>query len=172
MGVYALDVDKPIDEGGNMADQVQNQLIADIARDLIAQTAPQELPLFRATSTAYFKHPNQMLRGISGQKEEMLGFGVEIAGAVTFVSPIALAVVDEVIKFIAGEIKDSDFIKNVFRKFRPSQAEVSSLPLPLTSEQRRQVRKVAFEKARQLGLSELQANLLADSMIGELVTLD
>jgi hypothetical protein len=29
-----------------MTDSVENQLIADLARDLVSQTAPQELPLF------------------------------------------------------------------------------------------------------------------------------
>ena len=45
----------------------QNQLIADLARDIVKQTAPQELPLFRATSTAYFQNPDTLLKNTKGR---------------------------------------------------------------------------------------------------------
>jgi hypothetical protein len=41
----------------------QHQLIADWARAIVTQTAPEELPLFRVTSVEYFKHPNKLPRG-------------------------------------------------------------------------------------------------------------
>jgi hypothetical protein len=34
-----------------------NQLIADVARDVVMQTEPGELPLFQAISKQYFKRP-------------------------------------------------------------------------------------------------------------------
>lgn len=70
-----------------MTDVAQKELIASIARDLIAQTAPQELPLFRTTSEAYFKNPEKMLKGQAG-KDEALGFGVMETASAIMASPI------------------------------------------------------------------------------------
>ena len=50
-----------------MTDTAQQQLITDIARDVITQTAPHELPLFRASSEAYFKNPEKFLNGEAGK---------------------------------------------------------------------------------------------------------
>jgi len=69
--------------------QNQNQLVADLARDMVAEIAPQELPTFRAQSEAYFKDPERALKGQAG-KDDMLGFGV--GAAVTFLTPVVLAV--------------------------------------------------------------------------------
>ena len=44
-----------------MTSAENNQLIADVARDIVAQTAPQELPLFRMTSAEYFKTPDWLM---------------------------------------------------------------------------------------------------------------
>ena len=65
-------------------DSDQKQLITDVARDLVVKVAPHELPLFPATSQAYFENPEKVLEK---QKSEdtMLGFGLE-AGAV-FLTP-------------------------------------------------------------------------------------
>ena len=60
-------------------DSTQTQLITDVARDLVPQTAPEERPLFRATSTAYFRHPNKALRDHAGDVER-LGFSAESGG--------------------------------------------------------------------------------------------
>ncbi len=43
-GVYLCRID-----GGNMTSAENNQLIADVARHILAQTAPEELPLFRVS---------------------------------------------------------------------------------------------------------------------------
>jgi hypothetical protein len=105
----------------------------------------------------------------------MLGFGA--AEAVTFLTPITLAVVTEVFTFLALEIKKSitaegsslinEQIKSMLKKYRPPDKMESDAPL-LSSEQLTHIRRLAFEKARQLKLSEAQANLLADSVIGSL----
>lgn len=66
-----------------MADLNQNQLIADLARDLTAKVAPQELPLFRANSEAYFNDPEKAIKG-QASKDDILGFGIgEVAAFVT-----------------------------------------------------------------------------------------
>ena len=149
-----------------MADVAQNQLIANIARDLVAQTAPQELPLFQATSEAYFKNPNKLLKGQSG-KDEMLGFGVVEVVSTVMASPIILDIVSEAVKLIAEEAKDAGFFKRLFGKSRSAEEEAKG-PRPLTRELMEQIHQVAFEKARQYKLSEAQAAQLADSLVAKL----
>lgn len=156
---------------------VSDPAIAEVARDLVAQLAPQELPVFRANSQAYFTDPERALKS-RAPKDDMLGFGA--GEAVTFMTPVVLAVVTDVFGFLAAEIKKSiasegaaaasDLIRRVFKKFRGREPEAADTAPPLRAEQIAQVRRLAFEKARQLKLSEPQAGLLADSLVGSLVS--
>jgi hypothetical protein len=156
-------------------DVEQEQLIAELAQEQVQRVAPQELPLYRATSKAYFENPEKM---VEGQQDRMLGFGAEIG--VAFLTPVVLSVTTEVFKFLADEVRKSvaaecsgvihDLVKKMFKRFYPTGSEAAQTPPPLTSEQVTQVRRLAFDKARQLNVSEAQAGLLADSLIGSLVT--
>jgi hypothetical protein len=159
-------------------DSTQDQLVADVARDLVGQVAPQEMPLFRANSEAYFKDPEKALKDRKSE-EEMLGFGT--GEAMSFVTPVALAVSVEVVKFVADEVKQTlktessgminDLIKSLFKKYRPTlEKEQRPTAAPLTAEQLQEVHKAAFAKARQLKLSEARAKQLADVLIGDLVS--
>jgi hypothetical protein len=155
-----------------MDETFTRQLTLDIARDTIAQIAPQELPLFRAQSQAYFADPTAALNQRAGE-DGMLEFGV--GDAVIFLTPVALAIVSETLVFLAGEIKNSlakqstdligDLVKQLFKRFRAEKDQVPAL----TDAQLTQVRKIAYEKARQFKLPEAQATLLADALVGGLV---
>jgi hypothetical protein len=159
-----------------MTDLVDHQLIAQVARELVSDMAPQELPLFRANSEAYFKNPEQALAG-QPAKDDMLGFGA--GEATVFLTPVVLAVATEVVKFVTEEVKKSaqaegsalvgDAVKAMFKKLRPPEKEKKTPP-PLTAEQLAQVRAIALKKARQLKLSEDRARILADSVVGSLAT--
>jgi hypothetical protein len=161
-----------------MLEQQSQQLIADLAREIVAQTAPQEMPLFQATCTAYFKHPKRLQKSLQS-KDEPLGFGV--AETVSLFTPAVLVIVTEVFTFIRTELQTAvaqesagvikQFVRSMFQKFRHQEEIQKSYPLPaLTSEQLAQVRLRAYEKARQLKLSEAHANLLADAVVGSLIT--
>ncbi len=164
-----------------MTDLTRDQLIRDIARDVVGQIAPQELPLFRATSEAYFKNPREVLEG-KKPRDETLGFGLETA--VAFLTPVVLAVATEVVKFVAERIKESlkeegagivtELIKKMFKRFRSTGEERGKAPAlaPLSPEQLAQVRQRAIEKACQLNLPEVQARLLADAIVGSLAVID
>jgi len=167
-----------------MPDSIDNQLVAEVARELVLQLASQELPLFRANSEAYFKNPDKALAEQKG-KDDMLGFGS--GEVVVLLTPIALSVVTEVVKFIVEEVKKSakdessalisHTVKKVFKKFRPEEkkkdhdkkADEKKTPPALTPDQLERVRDMALKKARQLKLSEARAKLLADAVIGSLV---
>ena len=157
-----------------MTDKTEAQLIAELARDLISQTVPQELPLFRANSEAFFTNPEKLLAGQKG-KEEMLGFGV--GEAITMMSPAILMITSEIVKFLIEELKKtvkdessalvSETVKKMFKKFRPEENKENS-PAPLTPEQLAQVRELALKKARHLKLSDARCKLLADALVGSL----
>jgi len=157
-----------------MSEKIENQLIAELSRDLISETAPQELPLFRANSEAFFTNPEKLL-AMQKSRDEMLGFGV--GEAVAMMTPAVLAVTSEIVKFLSEEVKKSakeegtalvgETVKKMFKKFRPEEKKENS-PAPLTPEQLNQVRELALKKARHLKLSDARCKLLADALIGSL----
>ena len=156
-----------------MSDPDQNQLIADVARDIVRQTSPEELPLFRATGAAYFKNPDKVLKE-QKSKDELLGFGA--GEAVALLTPYALVVVTEVVRFVTEQVQKSvaaesadligDIVKKLFKRVRPEENNV----LPLTLAQLAQVREVTYESARRLNLSDDRASLLADAIKGSMLS--
>ena len=87
--------------GAVSAQSTDDALVAALARASVERAAPEELPLFRATSEAYFDDPASLERQRSG--DEMLGFGVD--AAVMLVTPVALAVAKDVIEFIGTQLR-------------------------------------------------------------------
>jgi hypothetical protein len=157
-----------------IADGAYKQLVADVARDLVTEAVPQELPLFSATTEAYFRAMAGSVGRRAG-KDEMLGFG--IATGVSFLTPYILEIAGEVVQFLAEQIRKSvkeqsasliaGAVRKLFRKYSQPR-ETSDVPPPLTREQLTHLRKLVFDRARQLNLPEDKASLLADSMVGSL----
>jgi hypothetical protein len=149
-----------------------NQLVTTLSREALAEIAPQELPLFRATSEAYFKDPEKTLAN-RGAKDDPLGFGA--GEAVVLLTPVVLAISADVVKFLLEEVKKSakdqsaafigEMVKQMFKKVSPATKEK---PPALTPEQLAQVRQIAVKKARQLKLSDDRAKTLADAIVGGL----
>jgi hypothetical protein len=170
-----------------MTELTKNQLIADLARDVVAEIAPQELPMFRAQSGAYFRDPEGALKRQAG-KDEMLGFGTGTAA--TFMTPAVLAVTTVVVNFVVAAVTESiqeeakDFlgeaVQSIFKKLRSyekkegkkdeGKQDVSKEePLSLTPEHLKKIRELVVTQALQLGLSGKTAVALADSFTGRLV---
>lgn len=157
-----------------MTDLDYNQLVTEISRDIVAQTVPQELPLYAAISDEYRKDPERTLKHRT-EKDEDLAFGV--ADSAMLLTPIILEVVKEVLNFLAGEVAKvareestkviGAGVKSLFKKYMPAETP-DAQALVLTSEQLSQIHLLALEKARQLALSGDQAALLADSIVGSL----
>lgn len=159
--------------------QDEQDLVAALARDAVASTAPEELPLFRRTSEAYFEDPSQVLASPKS-KDEALGFGVE--AAVILVSPAALAVASSVVQYLATEVggalkeevgpRIKDLIEGLFQRGDTSDGddkEKAKKPEPpeLTQEQLDEVYRVANTVARRL-LPADRASVLADAVVGRL----
>ena len=159
-----------------MTNVANNQLIADMARDIIAQTEPSELPLYRAISTEYFKRPAEAAKNQSG-RDELLGFG--IGDAVPLVTPAMLVVMTQVVAFLTEVIRQSfveesailinNRVRSMFKKFRHEGARDELTPAPLTREQLAQVHKHAYEKFLELKLSGTRATYLADAVVASLI---
>jgi hypothetical protein len=158
--------------------EADDDLIISVAHDLVARTAPQELPLFRATSAAYLTDPERVLRA-KPQKDEVLGFGLE--GVVVFLTPAALEIAKAVVSFLAAQVRGAvakeasdtiaQHVHDLFHpphRSEPNPGEPSPVPA-LDDEQLKLVHDLALEKARALALPEPQAELLADAMVGSLV---
>ena len=154
-----------------MPHSVQDQTISALARDIVSDIAPQELPLFQPVSEQYFKDPERALKGQTG-RDEPLGFGV--GEAATFITPIVLATLADVLKYLGEHVLQtvkeessrvaSDEVKHLFQKFRLGNRGKEKNSKLLTPEQVEQVRRLAFEKARELQLTTAKANLLAESV--------
>ena len=80
-----------------MADVTQNELVGDIARDVVTQLAPQELPIFRAVRDAYFANPESALKNLKSE-DGVLGFGLDPT-AFLF-TPVVLHVLSEIVQFL------------------------------------------------------------------------
>jgi hypothetical protein len=156
-----------------MENKVNEELVSELAHDLLGELAPQEKALFKPISEAYFKDPEKVLAGQQG-KDELLGFGA--AEAATLLTPVLLAVSTEVVQFLLQEAQKAiesesstlinETVKSWFRRLQPEDEKKA--PPPLTPEQLEEVRKIAIKKARQLKLSEKNTKLLADAIVGDL----
>ena len=80
---------------------VDDARVAELARAAVERAAPEELPLFRPTSAAFFEDPEALER--RGGRDDMLGFGVE--SALVLVTPVALTVARDVLQFVAGQLR-------------------------------------------------------------------
>ena len=106
-----------------MSKAVDEELIASVAREQVAQLAPQELPLFRAQSAAYFEDPQKALQG-DRSGDDMLSFGPEVAFAL--LTPIILSVTSTVLSAVAEELGKTlgeesrglvgDLVRRLFRR--------------------------------------------------------
>jgi len=152
--------------------------ITALARAAVERAAPEELPLFRATSEAYLRDPAALEQ--RGGKDELLGFGLEAAAVL--VTPVALSVARDVLVFFGEQIRrvarkegEAAVDRLVDRDAGRDEDEEIAAPAPdgpaeLTDEQLDQVRALALEKAKLLKLPDAKAALLADSLVGSLAT--
>jgi hypothetical protein len=151
----------------------ESPVVSDLARQVVAQAAPQELPLFRATSEAYFENPGLMIE--QRQADDMLGFGP--AAAVAFLTPLILRIATDVVEFLFTQVSNafqaeaSEAIAGrVHKLLHGSEGSGGDDTPALTREQLTHVRELALAKARELKLPEDEASLLADSVVGGLAT--
>jgi hypothetical protein len=157
-------------------------LTGELARAVVGRIAPEELGLFEETEADYFRDPRLVLR--AGRRDEAVGFGLDLA----LLTPYVLMVGAVVVHFLAGVVSDAvgdevrDEIKPVIagrvrRLLRRDDPAAADRPEAgghdraqgVTAEQAREVRQVALRQARQSGLDDEKAALLADAFVGALL---
>ena len=153
-------------------DTVIQEAVDALARHVVAEQAPAELPLFNATAARYRQDPVGTLAANS-KVDERLGFGVETA--VILVAPLALELVKRIFTQLAEKLGESAAdsiagrVSALFNrdKHRESPEEAVSA---LTAEQLVLVSQTAREQAAHLKMPVAQADALANAVIAALAT--
>jgi hypothetical protein len=154
---------------------VDDDLVTSLAREMVEQCAPEELPMFEATSELFVADPDRVEK--EAARDEMLGFGIETA--LVAIAPFALAIARHVVATLLEQVEAAladesqgvvrDRVRALFKRFRGSGTATEDVPA-LTTEQLGRVKVAAMAKASELGLPEEQGRLLADSVAGSLAT--
>jgi hypothetical protein len=165
-----------------MTEQVPDAVVADAAREIVARAAPQEMPLFRATSEAYFADPEKALAE-NKPKDEMLGFGIEAAALlltpviIDVVRRVAIALVNSAGDAVEKEGSEAvgGFVHKLFQRGKgkgeaAAEGEATDDVPDLSEEQLKEVREIAYSRALELDVPEDRAGLLADAVVGSLAT--
>lgn len=153
----------------------QDELIRSMARRVVAEVAPAELPLFEDGAAAFLAAPRP-LSAVARPRDEALGFGA--AGAVAFLTPIALAIVKEVLEQVtavarqevgggaAGAVRRA--LRWLLRALHlDAPAPPAAVPA-LSVDQLSLVRARIHARALDAGVPEEQARLMADAVVGQL----
>jgi hypothetical protein len=151
-------------------DEPENETIVRVARDAVAELAPEELAGFDATAEAYLAAPSRVRRRRT--KDDPLGFGVEEVSVL--LSPVALAMAQSTLDSIAQDVARSSVtaVGARLRRLLPRRSKTPQVSTPLNRGQMADLRSAAIEKGRQLGLDDQRAALLADAIIGRLASRD
>ncbi len=159
-----------------MPDPETNQLLTNVAHDIVAQAEPAELPLFRAISTQYFKKPEKLFKQ-QHSSDDKLGFGT--AEAITMATPALLVVMSQLTTFLVGEISRSmaeksaeliaQQVKKMFKRSHKDDPTNGNPPITLTQEQLAHIRQQAYDKFIELNLSPARAARLADAVLASLI---
>jgi hypothetical protein len=159
-------------------------LVDEFAKQVLAEVAPEELAIFDETADEYYHDPDGVLSA-SG-RDESVGFGLELA----LLTPYVLAVARSVLGYLLDTVGDAtkkestplitDLVHRLFRRGqsheqdedKDKRGDEREQPHQdhdvLSPEQAAQVRAVALARAHDLKLSESNARLLADAIVGGL----
>jgi hypothetical protein len=144
--------------------------VSDVVRDVVAEVAPEELPVVEGLLHLRDDTVRRRLQRRS-QPKEPLGFGLgEVAALAT---PVVWLVLDEAGRRFAGAAVDgaAKGTRTLWRKvFRGRQAPV--IVPRLTHEQAAEVRRRVLELATQNGMERPKAAVLADAVVARLVLED
>lgn len=145
----------------------ERQLITDLSKQMVTQVAPEELDLFDELIEEYFDDPSPPDLSESDD-DDALGFG--LSGVVVAVTPAAAAAASSVLGYILSEVlksaqeESAAVLANKVRKlFNPKDKAEA-----LTTEQLRQVRRLALSQAKIFGMEAGQARSMADALVGSL----
>ncbi|MEV7968165.1 hypothetical protein AB0O34_19575 [Sphaerisporangium sp. NPDC088356] len=150
-----------------MDTDIDRTLVADLARIMVAEVRPAELPMFRPMSEAYFADPERSLAGGDGGGGPLR---IGETGLVLLLTPVALAAAEEVTKYLFGEAIRPALVRGgaaVRRLFgiggRPGKSETA---VRLTDEQWAHVHRIVEDVAVRFGHGQDVAQVMADTVVG------
>ncbi|MCO6003551.1 hypothetical protein NE236_00980 [Actinoallomurus purpureus] len=150
-----------------MSAGIDRTLVTDIARVVVAEVAPAELPTFRAVSEAYFADPARSLAGDRDRGPLQIGE----AEVVVLVTPVALAVATEVTRYLFEEairpavVKSGSAVRRLFGA-RGAADHPEERPVELTAEQWARVREIVVDVVSRCGGDADTAQIMADAVVG------
>ncbi|MEO6085414.1 MAG: hypothetical protein ABIQ18_20075 [Umezawaea sp.] len=136
----------------------ERDFVVDTARDVVADLAPDELALFEPVSRAYLRDPKKVLSDRE-RPGAVLGSGLDVA--VTLLSPVALGVATAVYEHLldkTGEKIVESGGKLFKRLRRPKNAP------EITADQLDELRALAVERAKELGVADDLAEKVGDTL--------
>ena len=168
--------------GAGLSEPDERAIVEALARVAVDDAAPEEGPLFGPMADAYYDPRRGTPSG--AKSDEMLGFGVDAAAAVVLVTPIALEAAKNVLGYLVGELQTAfkdeakpmiqALVKRVLRRSPKPEGDTATAEAPpppqLTEAQLDELRKVALSTAERMGLREPKASVLADAIVGAMVT--
>jgi hypothetical protein len=143
-----------------------DEIVGSIGRELVSRLAPEELPLYPSL-VKQVQGAKRGRRGKASSDDQLLGFGA--AEAMTMLTPVLLSFSGSFWQALVAEAADNSAhtVIEYLKAHLPGRHKAAAGP-PLTPGQLQFVRTVAEREARRLDVSENQAGLLADAMVGVL----
>jgi hypothetical protein len=143
-----------------------DEIVGSIGRELVGRLAPEELPLYPSL-VRQFQGAERGVRGKASSDDQLLGFGA--AEAVTMLTPVILSFASNFWQALAAEAAQNSVhrVLEYIKAHLPVRDEAAAGPA-LSPGELQLVRTVAEREAHRLDISEAQAGLLADAMVGAL----
>ncbi|KWB73558.1 hypothetical protein [Burkholderia ubonensis] len=153
-----------------MEHSIDRALLIEVARDILDEVAPRELPIFPAACNAYFIDPTTVIKQ-SRSRDAFLGMGLD---PTTLLTPHVLHILGEVCIFLTGVASDAvkkglaDAVHEaVWSMIKTTDPKAQSL---LSLEQIEHVREIVLRTARGSHLPAALAQSLANAVTARLVS--
>lgn len=142
--------------------------IKEMARGTVVAVAPEEMDLFEEMTEEYFADPSPPTPG-SAASDDALGFGLD--AALVAMTPAAAAMASAVVGFLLNEVLDlttDRAVEGVLR--RVFNREKTPDTPQLNMNQLARVKALAIQQAVAHGLNEAEAERMASTMVGSLIS--
>jgi hypothetical protein len=147
------------------------QYIETIAKQIVTETAPEELELFPELVGDYFSDPHPPAT-LQRESDDALGFG--IGETLVAVTPAAAAMVAAVLNYLLNEAvkaalnESAEAIKKKIKALFNPKSRADNAVEPLSKEQLEMVYKIAVKEATIWGTERDEAKKMATAMVGAL----
>jgi hypothetical protein len=147
-------------------------LVRELAERIVVAVAPDEIEMFPALADVHEADPEALLLR-RDDRDEPLGFGIGDVSAL--LTPAAFFVAGMVADYVFERFLDrlversKPLLVRLFRRWRKKEREPAGVTVTLTAEQAAEVRRLTVEKAREAGLPDATASVVADAVVGALL---